>query len=195
MVLERDYFDSQKFLEIFEKKFLNFLEKSPLYVRYTLANDKVLVYDFSRNPEEKPLQFELDYSLPVKENIKRIKDILVKERYPTFDTFFIKSRPLNSSEIQREMDKGVPFSELSSKKVTLKTKVSYRVEKVINQDNRIILRKISGEESEDTLLYKLKIPVTYFLQDVYSNPEKASDTFLHKSQFIKKLFNTNKESL
>jgi len=51
MLVEQDIFNKKQFLELFQKRFFSFCEKSPLFIRFTMLEDRVLVYDLSRNAE------------------------------------------------------------------------------------------------------------------------------------------------
>lgn len=185
MVLEKESFDEKEYLDKFEKSFSNFLDKSPLYVQFTVVNGTAFVYDFSRNPEEKPVRFELDFSLPQKENIAIIKRYLVENRYPTIEVISENARPFTPIEIQKEMDKtGKRFSDVAGGMVVETSKKEYRIEKVFNRENRIVARNLATGNAE---LYQFFAPVMFFLKDVYKNPENASKIFVEKSKFLKVL--------
>lgn len=185
MVLDKQDFDTKAYIERFEKSFSNFLDKSPLYVQYTIVNGTVFVYDFSRNPEEKPIRFELDFSITHKDNIKNIKNYLTEHNYPTFEVAIEKARPYTSMEIQNEMDKtGKKFSDVAGKMKVDITRKNYRIEKVFNPENRAALRDLSTGELQ---LYQFYAPVMFFLKDIYKHPENAFKLFIEKSKFLKPL--------
>ena len=185
MVLDKENFDTKAYIERFEKSFANFLDKSPLYVQYTIVNGTVFVYDFSRNPEEKPVRFELDFSISHKDNIRLIKENLLVSRYPVFEVSIEKARPYTSIEIQKEMDKtGKRFSDVVGKMHVDVTRKSFRIEKVFNPENRIAARDLDSNELQ---LYQFYAPVMFFLKDVYKHPENAVKLFTEKAKLLRSL--------
>ena len=75
MLVEQDVFNKKQFLELFQKRFFSFCEKSPLFIRFTMLEDRVLVYDLSRNAENKP--FEHIFNFQISEIINTINYILI----------------------------------------------------------------------------------------------------------------------
>lgn len=192
MLIEKDTFDKEKFMQLFNKSFSNYAEKSPLFLRYKIVENEVYVYDFSRNPEQAPLKFPLDYEKDTKANIKVIKDYLVEHNYPHFFVREIKTRPLNTFEIQHEMEKNrISFKDASIKTITVVTnEKEYRLEKVFNLENRICVRELHVDK--EAALYELRIPVTIFMQEVFSNEENAAQIFVTKSNLIKYMPDVNR---
>jgi hypothetical protein len=184
MVVEQNLFNKKEFLELFHKRFSSFCEKSPLFLRFTILDDGVLVYDLSRNPENKPIKFDFDFSQNEKFNIKRIKDYLIENCYPIVTVTEKFSSSLSTIEIQDKMVKeGLSFQQAISKTNDTFTETKYRIEKVLNYDNRIIARNLT--ENKEPELIELKIPVTIFIREVFNNELNASDIFKNKTTIIK----------
>ncbi len=136
MLVEQEKFNRKDFLELFQKRFYSFCEKSPLFLKFTLLEDRVLVYDFSRDPQNKPFEYIFDFSLSEKENIKFIKDRLMNENYPVIEIFTETERSLDAMEIQELMVRErLSFSEASGKKHITTHVEQYRVEKILNSEN------------------------------------------------------------
>lgn len=185
MVLEQNIFNKKEFLEIFYKKFNSFCEKSPLFLRFTLMDDRVLVYDLTTNPTAAPVEFVFDFMKDEKNNIKVIKDYLVENNYPIIEVVDRKERTLSAFEIQDIMRKErISFAEASSKFYTETSIRKYRVEKVLNFDNRVIVRDL---QTNDLDIYDVRIPLTIFVRELFNNPQNASDIFVNKCKKYKQV--------
>lgn len=185
MLVEQDVFNKKQFLELFQKRFFSFCEKSPLFIRFTMLEDRVLVYDLSRNAENKPFEHIFNFQISEKENIKIIKDKLVNESYPVITVNKPIERSLDVLEIQELMFKGkMSFSEATSKKHTINKVEKYRVEKVLNSDNKVIIRDLQNDE---VWIYEVKIPVVIFVRELFLDSEKSADVFLNKCRKYKRI--------
>lgn len=185
MLVEQDVFNKKQFLELFQKRFFSFCEKSPLFIRFTMLEDRVLVYDLSRNAENKPFEHIFDFQISEKENIKIIKDKLVNESYPVITVNKPIERSLDVLEIQELMFKGkMSFSEATSKKHTTNKVEKHRVEKVLNSDNKVIIRDLQNDE---VWIYEVKIPVVIFVRELFLDSEKSADVFLNKCRKYKRV--------
>lgn len=185
MLVEQDIFNKKQFLELFQKRFFSFCEKSPLFIRFTMLEDRVLVYDLSRNAENKPFEHIFNFQISEKENIKIIKDKLVNESYPVITVNKPIERSLDALEIQELMFKGkMSFSEATSKKHIINKVEKYRVEKVLNSDNKVIIRDLQNDE---VWMYEVKIPVVIFVRELFLDSEKSADVFLNKCRKYKRV--------
>jgi len=190
MVIEQNTFNKKDFLDLFQKRFFSFCEKSPLFLRFTILDDCVLVYDLSTDPEACPLEFKFDFSKNEKVNIKIIKDYLMENNYPVITITNEQSRSPTALEIQECMHRSrLSFSEASKISITKKTVREYRVEKILNTDNRVIIRDLDN----DTLdMYSVRIPVTIFNRELFNNIENATDIFIKKCKKIKSVLDKQK---
>ena len=185
MLVEQDIFNKKQFLELFQKRFFSFCEKSPLFIRFTMLEDRVLVYDLSRNAENKPFEHIFNFQISEKENIKIIKDKLVNESYPVITVNKPIERSLDALEIQELMFKGkMSFSEATSKKHIINKVEKYRVEKILNSDNKVIIRDLQNDE---VWMYEVKIPVVIFVRELFLDSEKSADVFLNKCRKYKRV--------
>lgn len=184
MLVEQETFDKKKYLQLFNKRFWNFIEKTPLFLKYSIVENDVLLYDYSQSPETKPIKFPLDFTIDTKLNIKNIKDYLLENNYPRFKVKHMVTRPLDTFEIRDTMEKEhVTFKEASLRTQTKTTEKEYRLEKVFNQDNRIAVRDLTSGEMA---LYQLKIPVTYFMKEVFNGlEENVANIFVTKTELVK----------
>lgn len=188
MLIEKEQFDKKKFMQEFNKKFWNFSEKSPLFLKYSVIENDILIYDFSKNPENKPIKFSLDYSIDVKSNIKIIKDYLVENNYPVFKVRHISYKSYDVTETMRLMqNEKVSLKDLANKQKEVINEELYRLEKVFNQDNRIAVRNLKTNEIG---LYQLKIPVTFFMNELF-NGTGAPNIFTSKAELIKNIVDVN----
>ncbi len=185
MLVDKVFFDKTGFLYDFNKRFSSFAEKCPLLLRYSVVENQVLLYDCSHGSVEKPMSFPLDFTLDTKTNIKNIKDFLVEYNYPKFTLEKKSIHPLTTLEIKELMEKEhASFKEASSRKREDISRTEFRLEKVFNQDNRILVRQLT-DSPKPAAIYTLQIPVTVFLRELYKGPEgKAANWFETKAQFV-----------
>lgn len=178
MLVEQVKFDKKQFLELFQKRFFSFCEKSPLFLRFTLLEDRVLVYDLSKDPQNQPFEHFFDFSVSEKENIRIIKTKLVNENYPIVTFIETHESKPSAMEIQQIMvDERISFSEAINKKIVTTKENEFRVEKILNSENKIIARDLATNE---LWIYKVNIPVVIFVREMFLDSEKASDIFTNK---------------
>jgi len=183
MLLEKLEFDKKSFIKLFVKKFSNFIAKCPLFIQYQLLDDKVLIYDMSREQEPKAIIYDLDFTIGVKENIKQIKDSLIVNNYPTFSVSHVTYDEPSTMDLFNFMNKTkVSFKDVVNKKNEIVTVINYRVEKIINQNNQLIIRNLNTNE---LALYQFHIPVIIFLQNLFKKDNSIEATFINKSSMVK----------
>lgn len=188
MILEQETFNKKDYLSLFQKRFFSFCEKSPLTLKFTLFDDRVLVYDLSTDPEVDPIEFMFDFSKDEKTNIKVIKDYLVKNNYPVLEVVNEYTRKPSAIEIQDIMVKErVSFTTASDMLKKEKEVKLYRVEKVLNSDNRIIIRDLQTNSLD---MYFVRIPLTIFVREIFNNPSNAVDIFVKKCEKIKQVIDS-----
>jgi hypothetical protein len=182
MVVSQDTFNNQAFIKSFEKRFLSFCDKSPLFLKFKIINNGVIVYNFSREVNtENPYTFIFDYSLDDKNNIKKIKDYLVNNCYPVFTIETTKTRKLDAFEIQDKMvNEKISFTEASNLIIIDKKILKFRLEKVLNAVNSIIVRNLDNNR---LYLYKAHKPVIAFTNYVFNDIEKAKEFFISQCEF------------
>jgi hypothetical protein len=190
MLLEKLEFDKKSFIKLFLKKFSNFIAKCPLFIQYQLLDDKVLIYDMSREKEPKPFVYDLNFTIGVKENIKAIKDELILNNYPTFSVSIITyDEPSTMDLLDLMIKTRLSFKDAMNTKNEIVSTINYRVEKILNQDNRLIIRNLNKNE---LALYQFHVPVIIFLQNLFKNDTSIEETFVNKSLKIKTITDTFK---
>jgi len=178
MIVAQDDFDKNSFLESFKKRFVSFCDKSPLFLRFKFLDNGVLIYDYSKEADVEPKFFEFDYSLDDKNNIKKIKDFLVENWYPVITISKNNYRRLSAIEIQEKMSKeGLTFDEASELTINDKQFFTFRVEKVINMDNNIVVRDM---KTKYLYLYKAQIPVSTIIGEIFTDINLAQFHFAKK---------------
>ena len=178
MLIEQSKFNKGEFMELFQKRFYSFCEKSPLFLRFTILDDSVLVYDLSRDPQNEPFEHVFDFSVSEKENIRVIKDKLISESYPIIEVRSKSERRLDAFETHNLMvDEKLSFSDASRRKHVTESVESFRVEKVLNSDNKVIIRDLQKNEA---WIYDVRIPVVIFVRELFINMPNAADIFVNK---------------
>jgi hypothetical protein len=191
MTLEKEEFSKEDFKKVFDKKFWNFCDKSPLLLKYKIIDNAVLLYDLSTDPEAKPLKFDFDYSKDEKYNIWVIKTYLVENCYPSFTVRKTFYRTPNSAEINSIMSReNMSFKEASLQKIKSNEERQFRVEKVFNSENRIVVREIDVQNAQPAI-YFLKMPITIFIRELFSNPKEAARLFEEKAELVKSILDVN----
>jgi len=110
---------------------------------------------------------------------------LVNESYPVITVNKPIERSLDVLEIQELMFKGkMSFTEATSKKHIINKVEKYRVEKVLNSDNKVIIRDLQNDE---LWIYEVKIPVVIFVRELFLDSEKSADVFLNKCRKYKRI--------
>lgn len=179
MLVEKINFDTKAFVREFTKKFKNFADKCPLFIQYKIINNSILIY---LNENEEPILYEIDFSLSEKENIRKIKTSLEKF-YPTFEVFNTTEQSLSLIELNTLLNsQKLSLNEALSTKKKNVTSVSYRIEKILNKYNRLVLRNSDG-----LILQQFTIPVMTFLKAATSKDLSVESLFKEKSFLVKNL--------
>lgn len=185
MIVEQNLIDKKTFLDLFQKRFFSFCEKSPLFLRFTLMDDRVLVYNLSEKPDAEPIEFKFDFLKDEKNNIKIIKDYLVENDYPVLEVVEEHQREPTAFEIQDVMQREKISFAKASLKLTNKISIShYRVEKVLHSSNNVIIRDM---QTDELFIYKVKIPLTIFVRELFINKPNAVDIFKNKCERVKQV--------
>jgi hypothetical protein len=144
----------------------------------------------SREKEPKPFVYDLNFTIGVKENIKAIKDELILNNYPTFSVSITTYDTPSTMDLLNLMNKTrLSFKDVMNTKNEIVSTINYRVEKILNQDNRLIIRNLNKNE---LALYQFHVPVIIFLQNLFKNDTSIEETFVNKSLKIKTITDTFK---
>lgn len=179
-IIENNYVNESEFVKNFDKKFYNMCSKSPCDIKYKLIPGGVLVYNLSKGMDVEPLEIEFNYKLTEAQNIKFIKDILIKD-YPIIKIDRYEeptARDLIKNLTTDNID-DVLLSKDKVKKVTI-----YCVEKRLDMGNSVVVRNLATDELS---LWEMSTPISFFIKECFEDIDKASSTFKNKAIFKKVL--------
>lgn len=176
---------SENFLEIFNKKFSNFCNKSPVLISFKATIDNVVINEMGSG---KSKNFKFDHSLSIKQNIKIIKDWLVENTYP----IMIQEIKEYNDYTQEEFDKLVSDLNITLEQASLmkKEKVSlipHRIERVLIKKDEVFVTNLVSHRQ---FRYKLTIPITVLLKNLRGNwtPKYAFEIFQKKSKMLNEIY-------
>jgi len=183
MLLENENIDVQEFIRTFNKKFKNFCEKAPIVMTYRTTPSSVFVSEM-KTKEIK--QFDFDFSVSVKQNIKIIKDWLFKNKYPRMIQIIEEEMSLTEEELEEKLNQGIMDDQILLQKKKKTYHITWVIEKVIILRDEFIIRNL-----QDNNLYVFKMnsmPCTLFLKKVREKLDEfqAYDLFEKKSILFKK---------
>jgi len=188
MLIDDVDFDINEFKQTFKKKFDNFCKKAPLLLKYFLKDDSVDIFSHTyENQSRKLVNYSFDYNYNVKENIKFIKDILVKDYYPVLLQEEIVYEDYTPEELNQMVSEGqVSLNNIESVKKEIKKDTNWRIERVIVLRDEIFIRNL---DSHQMYRYRMKVPVTVFLKKCRINftPEEAWVYFESKSFLLNEI--------
>jgi hypothetical protein len=189
MIKSTDMIDTKKFNRKFKKSFNNFCQKSPLELDITMNDNGQIT--IQTNVSEEPIVYEINYMIVpdnidfcVKKNIKYIKDTL-EQHYPILnDKISDEEKAYRINKIMSE--KRISFDEaLEELLQNLKTEnigePRYKIMRIVMGANEINVFDLKEERLK---LYKLTIPLIFFMEKVFENIHEASMIFQDKAEFI-----------
>jgi len=187
MMLEEESFDRNDFMSMFKKRFYSFCDKSPLFIKCKITDVGITIYDYSEDVDEniKSHYFDFDFSHDEKYNIKTIKNFLVENWYPIINVekvFYKKPDPIEINEIMVK-DK-CSFTEATTNFIKSYKKKTFRLEKVLNESNSVIVRDF---DDNNLYLYKSRMPVSIFMKQLFSDKEEAFKNFSNKFEMEKQV--------
>jgi hypothetical protein len=164
--------DSQTYCQEFKKRFTNFAEKAPILISFSVSPDKVEIID---ETTDRIYKFEWDFSIPIKSFIHGIKEVLIKECYPTLEQVIEEEEEV-SEDVQIEMaSNGIPFDSIPTKRKTSKV-ISYLIDKVIVfKDIFIIKNLFTGQYFR----YKMNKSSVFFLKKIRSNKLDSKQAYIY----------------
>jgi len=161
----------EDYLAEFKKRFDSFLKRAPVFLTYKTTPFKVYIQD---RISKKVMEFEIDYEKEVTELIHDIKTELETSLYPVIKKVeTVKSDP-DPAVISDYMEENeCSFEEAFSAVSVSLEEESFLIQKINIPKNQILLQDEHGNQ----LVYKLKIPVTIYLnrfvRGVSSDPISA----------------------
>lgn len=182
MLMDEINFDVNEFKQVFKKKFDNFCKKAPILMDYIVSNDSVDVYSYKDDRQRTKLFVHIfDYTSSVKENIKFIKDLLLKDHYPILIQDKVTYSDYPIEELNQLVSEGkVSLDDINTVKSKSEESIKWRIERVIILRDEIFLRNLTTNR---IYRYRMKIPVTVFLKRYRMNftAEEAWNCFATKS--------------
>lgn len=155
-------FDKEEFIQDFMKKMKSVLLRVPIKAEVRLIEPKVIISVLSRKDD---LEYELDYTLPVKKNIFNIRKDLMDKTFPTFIVETFKEVPYSPDEQEKLIhEEGYSVETALSAKKKIVSRVRFKIDKVIiDHDKMIVLELDTGKR----FLFKLKrYPISIFLKNL-----------------------------
>ena len=175
--------DATSYQNDFNKRFTNFCVKAPVLLSFSIGPKSVGVVEEVTNTV---YEFEWDYTIPVKEFIRSIKDLLVEKCYPYIIKSNIQTIPMTIEEQTDIIQKGTPIDEVpTTKKIVSKEK--YLIDKVIVYKDIFILNNLNTNK---TYRYHLNKSSIYFLKNLQKkkmNPEEAGSFFFNHSELMNEI--------
>ena len=188
-------FNITEFKRGFKKKFDNFCKKAPIHMSYLLISDSIDVYSHNDVRQSKKIfSFPFDYRVDIKENIKRIKDILLRDFYPVLSQSKTTYSDYSIEELNKMVSEGkISLDDINTVKQESTETVMWRIERVIVIRDEVFIRNLTTNE---VFRYKMKIPVTLFLKKCRVNltETEAWDYFAAKSILKNKIIENYKRS-
>ena len=181
------------FQKEFRKKFDNFCRKAPLLLTYSLTEESISMYEELESKRRFLFKYEFNFEVSVKENIKRIKDILLKQVYPVMTQKEIIDESYTSEELNDMVQRGeITLDEAPNIRKKTESIVNWRIERVIVPRDELFIRNLSVDK---VYRYKLKYPVTIFLKKLRTilTPEKGWSMFFSKSELLNEIYENYSE--
>ncbi len=177
-------FNITEFKKGFKKKFDNFCKKAPVHMSYMLMNDSIDIYSHNDEKQSKKIfNYVFDYQEGVKENIKCIKDILLKDFYPILIQEKVTYSDYSIEDLNRMVSEGsISLDDINTVKQESIETETWRIERVIVIRDEVFIRNLTTNRE---FRYKMKIPVTLFLKKCRVNltETEAWNYFAAKSIF------------
>lgn len=154
--------EKKEWIKAFNRKFAHFARNAPILLSFDSSDWKVVEVT-AYIPTRETLSFDIDFEKDVSDFIADIKES-IQEFYPTIYYEWSETRELSSDEItQIMMDEDISFEEAMQRTAVHKHRVPYRIDKVFNDTNSIVLTNL---EAEETKRYQSTIPVAYIVDRI-----------------------------
>jgi hypothetical protein len=188
-------FDKAKWNKEFYKKFMSFMEKSPVLVDLETSAYSVTI---THKGTKQQYKFDFDYSKNIKEFINDIRQVLIAKHYPRIIEPITETYILTPEELAKKLEEGANPKTLS--KFELR-EIGYRIwliSKIIMWKDITILELekfvINGEEkaiNKQVVRYKFNRSLSIFLKryrtGYFKSLETASKYFFENSIFINEI--------
>jgi hypothetical protein len=156
----------ENYVESFKRKFKNFCNKSPIYIRYIIDYDEYPFLIKVNIPDiNKYNTFMLDTNKDVKVLIHEIK-LWLLQFYPTF------------------MNVEQRYTRLANGKLLKNPDIVFRVERIILSLDRLIIRNLNNNKA---YMYQFNMPVSSFVKNILNknwDNDKVYKTFIERSSIM-----------
>jgi hypothetical protein len=187
--------DKARWNKEFYRKFMSFMDKSPVLVDLETSNDSVVI---THKGTKQKYQFVFDYAKNVKDFINDIRRVLIEKHYPRIEEPITETYILTPEELAKKVEEGADIKTLNRFELR---KVGYRVwliSKTIMWKNIVILELekfiVNGEEkpfNKQLARYKFNRSLAIFLKHYrtghFKSLEDASRYFFENSVFINEI--------
>jgi hypothetical protein len=188
MLLEYSENNTKEFLDEFLKRFSSFLETVPSLFSFSLKGTKVIVLEVYSKEE---FEWDLNFSISVKDNIKTIKEKFISGFFPVLVQILIDEESYSAKELLDMIDDGIiTENQITSIKKKKERKEEWIIEKVFFSKSTLLVKHKSSSKS---YICKMKFPITTFLrylrEGTIGTEKEVWDFFWRKSQIEKELEN------
>lgn len=188
MIVNQNGIDEKEFLGEFKKRFENFCNRVPLFLKPYFTENKVILYNYKSLKEmekEKLFEYEFNYGKDVKENIYEIRKQLSQNYYPIMSQIKEEETHYEPEVLNKMISEGnASLDDVTPSGGLLKTqKIDWRIEKVVIGDDTILLRNLKDNR---VYMAHLRMPVTTFLKTILS---EVTDPFERWTLFERKHHN------
>lgn len=171
--------EKQQWIKTFNRKFSHFAHNAPIAVSFDSSDGKVVevvAYTPNRVVEVFPIDFEKDVS----DFIAEIKRYMQNQWYPVITDRIEEVEDLSSIEITNIMiEKDISFEEALRYRRTFVREIPYRLDKVFNDQNGVVLTNLITGESQR---YRASIPIAYIVERILEEDNKrTAEAILLKS--------------
>ena len=181
--------DSSTYIKLFQRKFTNFCEKSPILLSFiTTANGVQVVNEGDDSIFDFPWKFDVD----VKSFIFGIKRVLVDKCYPVITKIESIRNPLSEEEQLYLASTGINLDEVPTFKNT-EVKTSYIIDRCIITKDTFIIKEVATEK---LFLYRMNTSSIFFLKKIRNgdlNRESAGEYFFTHSELINDLIKDSED--
>lgn len=154
--------EKKEWVKTFNRKFAHFARNAPILLSFD-SSDWKSVEITAYTPHRQTLSFEMDFEMDVSTFISRIREE-IKKLYPVILHRWEERRDLSSEEITKVMmDEDISFDEALNRSAVEKHETYYRIDKVFNDSNSVVLTNMGTGKS---VRYQVSIPVAYLVDRI-----------------------------
>jgi hypothetical protein len=176
--------EKKEWVKTFNRKFAHFARNAPILLSFD-SSDWKSVEITAYTPHRQTLSFEMDFEMDVSTFISHIRE-RIEEYYPVISYHWEERRDLSSDEITKVMmDENISFDEALNRSAVEKHETQYRIDKVFNDSNSVVLTNM---ETGESVRYQVFIPVAYLVDRIIYDESNttAADILMQNATPISK---------